>query len=105
MSGQDRFRRLLPFDQENRQRERETIVGQMLRCRNQVATSVAVKLNSTRTIVNSVDSTAPVSSREMSRMGTVRIDSKGGVQRSTVVEESNTKNKVEWQYCTVFGGK
>ena len=102
MSGQYRFQRLLPLDQESRQRNREAIVGQMLRCRNQVASSVAVKLSSTRTVVNSawqnVDSTAVATRKEQSSMGTDRIEYKGNIRRATVARGSNTM-KVECQYC------
>ena len=108
MLGQDRFRRLLPSDRQSRQRSKAAIVGQMLRCRNQVATSVAVKLNSKRTVVNSAwesfEGTAAAPSREQSWMGTDKIDPKGITQRSSVASGNNTKNKVEWQYCIVLGG-
>ena len=102
MSGQYRLQRLLPLDQESRQRNREAIVGQILRCRNQVASSVAVKLNSTRTVVNKawedVDSTAGMI-RQQSSMGADLIDSKGkgGIQRSTATGKINTKNKVQFK--------
>ena len=103
MLGQYRFQRLLPLDQESRQRNREAIVGQMLRCRNQVASSVAGKLNSTKTVVNKawehwedVDSTAEIS-RQQSSMGADLIDSKGVIQGSTAAGKINTKNKVRRQ--------
>ena len=105
MSSRDRFRRLRnpreklgifgAFDQESRQRNREAIVGQMLRCRNQVASSVAVKLSSTRTVVNSawqsVDSTAVATTREQSTMGTEQIDYKESSQRGTARGPNTTK--------------
>ena len=96
MSDQDRFRRLLPFKQESR----EAIVGQMLRCRNQVATSVAVKLNSTRTVVDcswgKVDSKTPAASnREQLSMGTDETVNKGCTQRSTVSKKIERKDEVE----------
>ena len=104
MSSQYRLQRLLPLDQESRQRNRESIVGQMLRCRNQVASSVAVKLNSTRTVVNKawehwedVDNSTSGMRRQQQliSMGADHIDSKGGIQGSTAARKINTRNEVQ----------
>ena len=64
-----------------------------------MATSVAVKLNSKRTVVNgaweSFEGIAAAPSREQSWMGTDKIDPKRITPRSSVASGNNTKNKVE----------
>ena len=77
------------LDQESRQRNKEAIVGQMLRYRNQVASSVAVKLNSAW--VKSEDISPQ--RREQSSMGADCTDLRGDIQRR-IVGRSNTRHKV-----------
>ena len=77
------------LDQESRQRNKEAIVGQMLRYRNQVASSVAVKLNSAW--VKSEDISPQ--RHEQSSMGADCTDLRGDIQRR-IVERSNTRHKV-----------
>ena len=40
-------------DQQSKQRNKEALVGQMIRCRNQIMSRAAVQLDNTRTIMNS----------------------------------------------------
>ena len=77
------------LDQESRQRNKEAIVGQMLRYRNQVASSVAVKLNSAW--VKSEDISPQ--RHEQSSMGADCTDLRGDIQRR-IVGRSNTRHKV-----------
>ena len=87
------------LDQESRQRNKEAIVGQMLRYRNQVASSVAVKLNSAW--VKSEDISPQ--RQEQSSMGADCTDLRGDIQRR-IVERSNTRHKVYANRC-FFGAQ
>ena len=40
-------------DQQSKQRNKEALVGQMIRCRNQIMSRAAVQLDNSRTIMNS----------------------------------------------------
>ena len=40
-------------DQQSKQSNKEALVGQMIRCRNQIMSRAAVQLDNTRTIMNS----------------------------------------------------
>ena len=89
------------LDQESRQRNKEAIVGQMLRYRNQVASSVAVKLNSAW--VKSEDISPQ--RHEQSSMGADCTDLRGDIQRRIVGRtRSNTRHKVYANRC-FFGAQ
>ena len=63
MWGQERLRRLPGQthklgifkwnDQQSKQSNKEALVGQMIRCRNQIMSRAAVQLDNSRTIMNS----------------------------------------------------